>query len=50
MESLTEQKIKDILKNMENQIEDYEVENGFETIFDFLKEDIAEIKSELNNS
>ena len=41
--------MKKIIKKMQNRIIKHQVENGFETIFDFLIEDLQELEQQINN-
>jgi len=36
---------KEIIKKMQDDIRDHQLENGFNTVFDFLNEDLAELES-----
>jgi DnaJ-class molecular chaperone len=39
--------MQEILKRMQNRIMEHQQENGFETIFDFLNEDIEELQEKV---
>lgn len=41
--------MKKIIKRMQNRIMQHQKENGFETIFDFLNEDLADLEQQLKN-
>ena len=43
-------KILEIIGTIENRMIDHQVQNGFETIFDFIGEDLQGIKDEVNNN
>jgi hypothetical protein len=40
--------MKDILKRMQNRIMNHQTENGFESVFDFLNEDIEELQEKVS--
>ena len=41
--------MKKIIKKMQNRIMKHQQENGFETIFDFLNEDLQELEQQIND-